>query len=314
MTQAQPYHIRYGSRITLRPSYRTQKCYLHSHTARYPLHHKDFDATTNTTKERGSSTLQQCTCYEHNDVNNWWTVLPLSVNTSEPFNVSEPEHMFPKTGDYVRHGDLVRLQHTQTLGFLHTHNVGAPVTATQQEVAAMHERDGTAFPPQLVWRLDFLDGFYWHPLYTRVRLISTHNQPFVQAIVEEHPDRARFVSEHPVHLALTDKRMDESAFNQLEVSAARSDTTGGGTADVWHVEEHLKHVGEDDGDAADQVCRGKPTMGFWERFMESHVEMLSANNRLTATHSYQVRARERERGGRKEQSDREREEGEENKV
>jgi dolichyl-phosphate-mannose-protein mannosyltransferase len=83
---------------------------LHSHAHTYPV----------------GSNQQQVTCYHYRDENNNWVVLP---------RWDEPE--FNPNGElrFLRHGDVIRLQHHSTSRNLHSHNVAAPVTKLNNEVS-----------------------------------------------------------------------------------------------------------------------------------------------------------------------------------
>lgn len=91
--------------------------YLHSHPHNYPA-------------EFGPA-QQQITTYAHKDDNNNWHIkrynkLPPSWNSTKPV-------------DYVRNGDLIRLEHLDSGRNLHAHKVIAPVTTKHLQVTGYGE-------------------------------------------------------------------------------------------------------------------------------------------------------------------------------
>lgn len=74
----------------------------------------------------------QITTYTHKDENNKWLIKPYNVETVDGIQ-------------YVKHGDLVRLEHTQTKRNLHSHPEKAPLSHRHKqvtgygEVRAMHQ-------------------------------------------------------------------------------------------------------------------------------------------------------------------------------
>ena len=81
----------YGSVITLK-NFRTGGAYLHSHWHLYP--------------EGVGARQQQVTTYSHKDENNMWIIKKSNVN---------PEPADPV--EFVRNGDLIRLQHVGYVDF-----------------------------------------------------------------------------------------------------------------------------------------------------------------------------------------------------
>lgn len=103
--------IRYNDTLILQ--HRSTKCFLHSHSHRYPLRYDD---------NRISSEGQQVTCYAHDDANNHWLI--------------EPTKPIPESGRgrIVRHRDIIRLKHIITNSYLYTHDVASPSMPTHQEI------------------------------------------------------------------------------------------------------------------------------------------------------------------------------------
>lgn len=58
---------------------------------------------------------QQITLYPHKDENNWWRITKQYGN-------------LPTDIEWVKNGDIVRLEHTSTLKRLHSHEVRPPMT------------------------------------------------------------------------------------------------------------------------------------------------------------------------------------------
>lgn len=102
--------IRYYDTITLK--HKDTKQFLYSHTDTYPLRYPDG---------RISSQGQQVTCYQYNDTNNHWQILP-----TRPI---------PETGRgrVVRHNDIVQFRHVGTNTILLTHDVASPTMPTNTE-------------------------------------------------------------------------------------------------------------------------------------------------------------------------------------
>jgi dolichyl-phosphate-mannose-protein mannosyltransferase len=104
-----PLEIAYGSRATIK-NMGYGGGLLHSHVQTYPE----------------GSTQQQVTCYHHKDANNDWFFYP---NRNEPdFNPDSPLR-------FVGDGHVIRLIHAQTGRNLHSHQIPAPITKADYEVA-----------------------------------------------------------------------------------------------------------------------------------------------------------------------------------
>jgi dolichyl-phosphate-mannose-protein mannosyltransferase len=127
--------IPYSSNITLKNV--DSNVYLHSHSHRIPLKHKDG---------RISSNGQQVNAYEHSDENSIWQILPCELKkTGDPLH--EDVKKFQKRKNitvevkrdvrYLRVGDYVRLMHVATNSFLRTHDVASPMTQTHMEVTTV---------------------------------------------------------------------------------------------------------------------------------------------------------------------------------
>lgn len=96
--------IGFGSEIMLR-HIGTSGGFLHSHAATYP----------------SGSKQQQVTLYPYKDQNSAWLVMkPLGVNSTPPSPITKFEP--------VRHGHVIRLEHTATKKRLHSHDVRPPMS------------------------------------------------------------------------------------------------------------------------------------------------------------------------------------------
>ncbi|MCJ1479243.1 hypothetical protein MMC13_007928 [Lambiella insularis] len=98
---------------TIAIKHKETKNYLHSHYDKYPLRYDDG---------RVSSQGQQVTGYPFEDINNHWQILP-----------GHPPLEINKTGQHVRHGDLIKLRHVVTDSILLSHDVASPYYPTNQE-------------------------------------------------------------------------------------------------------------------------------------------------------------------------------------
>lgn len=106
-----PRHVAYGAVISLK-NHKTGGGYLHSHFHLYP-------------KGVGAK-QQQVTTYTHKDENNKWLVKPYNKNSYDEVRI-------------LKHGDMVRLEHTQTKRNLHAHAEMAPLTKKHYQVTGYGE-------------------------------------------------------------------------------------------------------------------------------------------------------------------------------
>uniref|UniRef100_A0A8C4XW83 Protein O-mannosyl-transferase 2 n=1 Tax=Gopherus evgoodei TaxID=1825980 RepID=A0A8C4XW83_9SAUR len=106
-----PEHLAYGSVITMK-NLRMAGGYLHSHWHLYP--------------EGVGARQQQVTAYLHKDLNNLWVIKKHDSNT---------DHLDPSCSvEFVRHGDVIRLEHKETSRNLHSHQHEAPMTRKHFQV------------------------------------------------------------------------------------------------------------------------------------------------------------------------------------
>ncbi|XP_074886193.1 protein O-mannosyl-transferase 2 isoform X1 [Buteo buteo] len=107
-----PEHLAYGSVVTMK-NLRMAGGYLHSHWHLYP--------------EGIGARQQQVTAYLHKDSNNLWIIKKHDSDTADPSAPSSPV-------EFVRHGDIIRLEHKETSRNLHSHQHEAPLTRKHFQV------------------------------------------------------------------------------------------------------------------------------------------------------------------------------------
>ncbi|MEW5939459.1 MAG: MIR domain-containing protein [Chloroflexota bacterium] len=133
--------VQYGAVIKLIHE-ETSLC-LHSHNYNY--------------QHPGSSKQQQITAFGGSNEDDYWKI-------KGPHNFLESYKM----GEFVQHGDIIRLEHTTSRKNLHSHgNIPSPITG-QQEVTGFG-KDGIGDINDN-WRVDVEGGGTWNE-GTKVRLI-----------------------------------------------------------------------------------------------------------------------------------------------
>eukprot|EP00795_Rhopilema_esculentum_P003468 gene3468-1848_t len=104
------FELAYGSIVTLKNT-KAGGTLLHSHQHLYPKEHPPEQ--------------QQVTGYSHKDPNNEWIVKKPTNNQLDPTAPLE----------YVKNGDIIRLEHVMTKRNLHSHNEKAPITNNLMQVS-----------------------------------------------------------------------------------------------------------------------------------------------------------------------------------
>uniref|UniRef100_A0A4X2LG47 Dolichyl-phosphate-mannose--protein mannosyltransferase n=1 Tax=Vombatus ursinus TaxID=29139 RepID=A0A4X2LG47_VOMUR len=127
-----PEHLAYGSVITVK-NLQMASGYLHSHWHLYP--------------EGVGARQQQVTAYQHKDYNNLWIVKKHDANT-DPLDPSFPV-------EFVRHGDIIRLEHKETSRNLHSHQHEAPMTRKHYQVTG-YGINGTGDSNDF-WRIEVMN-------------------------------------------------------------------------------------------------------------------------------------------------------------
>ncbi|CAO3593860.1 unnamed protein product [Absidia cylindrospora] len=250
--QDSPKDITFGSIVTLR-HLGTNGGYLHSHKSSYPE----------------GSKQQQVTLYPYQDDNNWWIIR--RMNDTLDFSEKTTGDVLGADGktwlDYVRHGDLIRLDHLSTRPKrLHSHDIKAPIS----DQDSYKEVSGYGFPD---YEGDSND--YW-----RVMIPSHQDNDRLETL------RTSFQLVHPLQSCAlysgSNKKLPDWGFGQQEVACIQS---GKLPKTLWMVEETRNDLLPVD--QTSMVNYAKP--GFWIKFKELHQRMWTSNKELTESHPYQSR-------------------------
>ncbi|XP_042108724.1 protein O-mannosyl-transferase 2 isoform X1 [Ovis aries] len=145
-----PEHLAYGSMITVK-NLRMAIGYLHSHRHFYP--------------EGVGARQQQVTTYLHKDYNNLWIIKKHNSNSADPLDPSHPV-------EFVRHGDIIRLEHKETSRNLHSHYHEAPLTRKHYQVTG-YGINGSGDSNDF-WRIEVINRKFGNRikvLRSRIRLI-----------------------------------------------------------------------------------------------------------------------------------------------
>ncbi len=217
-----PRYVAYGAVITLK-NHRTGGGYLHSHWHLYP--------------EGVGAKQQQVTAYSHKDDNNKWKIKKYDSET-------DPEK---DKIEFVRNGDLIRLEHLVTTRNLHSHKELAPITKKHFQVTCYGE-NGTG---------DANDVF-------RVEISGGRNGDKVETVTSKLK-----IVHYLINCALHShsKQLPKWGFEQMEVSCTPN------LLDkniYWNVEDNYFA-------RLPNVSFEVYAPSFWERFIESHAVMLQGN-------------------------------------
>jgi len=222
--------VSYGAHVTFK-NHKTGGGYLHSHFALYP--------------EGFGSKQQQVTTYAHKDDNN---IFVIKRWNKEPLNISDTSINVPI--DYVKHGDLVRLEHLVTRRNIHSHNQPGPVTKRLYQVTGYGE-NGTGDAND-VFRLEIVDGKEGDVVQAVVHRIKLHHY-FMKCV-----------------LSTTGKPLPKWGFEQGEVIC---NPTQRDPNSMWNVEDNtfpnIRNISLKD-----------LAPGFVSKFIESHKTMLQGNSNL----------------------------------
>ncbi|KAL1917803.1 uncharacterized protein VTP21DRAFT_3637 [Calcarisporiella thermophila] len=243
--EPQPIDIAYGSKLNIR-HLNTHGGYLHSHSHNYP----------------GGSKQQQITLYPHKDENNIWVIHP-QTTPAKPYNESDLQ--------WVKNGDIVRLEHIMTNKRLHSHDVRPPIT----DVDYQNEVSGYGFPnfdgdSNDFWRLEITEHDSSDP--TAKDRLRTINSKFRLV----HVNQGCHLFSHPV-------KLPDWGFEQQEVTCIKS---GKYANTVWFVESN-EHPLRNPPPTAPKVNYRKP--GFFKKFIELNKVMWNTNKGLTDSHPYDSR-------------------------
>jgi len=236
-----PVDIAYGSKVYIR-HIETHGGYLHSHPHNYPT----------------GSKQQQITLYPHKDENNWWRITKQYGN-------------LPTDIEWVKNGDIVRLEHTSTLKRLHSHEVRPPMTDLEyhNEVSCYgtgtpeFEGDANDF-----WRVQILDHDKRDSeAGDRLRTLNSKFQ-----LIHVNSNCALF--SHGV-------KLPEWGWGQQEVTCIKD---GKVPKTMWYIESSENENLPDD---TELVNYRKP--GFISKFIELNQVMWNTNKGLTDSHPYDSR-------------------------
>lgn len=223
-----PEYLAYGSVITVK-NLQMAIGYLHSHPHLYP--------------EGIGARQQQVTTYLHKDLNNLW-IIKKHYTDSGPLNSSSPV-------EFVRHGDLVRLEHKETTRNLHSHSLEAPLTRKHYQVTG-YGINGTGDTNDF-WRIEVINRKFGN----RIKVLRS---------------QIRFI-----HMATgcvlssSGKSLPKWGWEQLEVTCNPylKETPNS----LWNVEDHINPK-------LPNISLDVLQPTFSEILMESHMVMILGNNGL----------------------------------
>jgi len=223
-----PRQLAYGAIVTLKNA-RVGGGYLHSHYHLYP--------------EGVGARQQQVTSYAHKDDNNKFLVKKWNEEPPPPFTPAWDAMDI----EYVKHGDLVRLEHAISRRNIHTHHEPAPVSKKQYQVTGYGE-NGTGDAND-VWRVEIVGGREGDKIETVTsRIKFTHY--FMKCV-----------------LTCGGKQLPKWGYEQMEVSC---NPTQRDPNALWNVEDN--HFAK-----LPNVSFKNFAPGFVSRFIESHQVMLQGN-------------------------------------
>ncbi|XP_074091734.1 protein O-mannosyl-transferase 2 isoform X2 [Macrotis lagotis] len=223
-----PEHLAYGSVITVK-NLRMASGYLHSHWHLYP--------------EGVGARQQQVTAYQHKDYNNLWIVKKHDANT-DPLDPSFPV-------EFVRHGDIIRLEHKETSRNLHSHQHEAPMTRKHYQVTG-YGVNGTGDSNDF-WRIEVMN----RKSENRIKVLRSQIRL--------------------IHLATgcvlgsSGKTLPKWGWEQLEVTCTPylKETPNS----VWNVEDHINPK-------LPNISLDVLKPSFAEILLESHMVMIRGNSGL----------------------------------
>ncbi|OZJ02805.1 hypothetical protein BZG36_04273 [Bifiguratus adelaidae] len=203
---------------------------LHSHVQKYP----------------GGSNQQQVTCYHHKDANNYWQFRPTRVSYIDDYD----RNLY-----FITDGAILRLTHNQTGTNLHSHDVKAPITTSENEVSCYG--NDTLGDANDYWQIEVVDDVS-HQDHTIVRALTT---------------RLRLL--HTVqncYLAARSVSLPQWGFKQIEVTCEK-ESKPNDAHQWWNIEEHIN----------DRLPAASPQhfkQSFLRDFWHLNVAMWTSNNAL----------------------------------
>ncbi|XP_025775153.1 LOW QUALITY PROTEIN: protein O-mannosyl-transferase 2 [Puma concolor] len=239
-----PEHLAYGSVITVK-NLRMAIGYLHSHRHLYP--------------EGIGARQQQVTTYLHKDYNNLWIIKKHNTNAGlcvlDGCKCPTPPNPYPLDPslpvEFVRHGDIIRLEHKETSRNLHSHYHEAPLTRKHYQVTG-YGINGTGDSNDF-WRIEVVNRKFGNRikvLRSRIRLIH-----LVTGCV----------------LGSSGKVLPKWGWEQLEVTCTPylKETLNS----IWNVEDHINPK-------LPNISLDVLQPSFPEVLLESHMVMIRGNNGL----------------------------------
>ncbi|TIB13888.1 hypothetical protein E3P92_02117 [Wallemia ichthyophaga] len=262
-----PLEIAYGSKVTLK-----QMGYggglLHSHVQNFPL----------------GSLEGQVTCYHYQDDNNQFNVLPslaqqkvdeatrnaergelsagevgeLGERGEQSEDVSQDEGSDKDEIRFLHSGDIIRLQHVPYSRYIHAHDLPAPLSRLDYEVAAFSasREDDTNDN----WIVEPVDDVFRGKLtpHDRIHSLTT---------------RLRFRHRNlGCYLRAANRNLPEWGFKQVEVTCTKENDVRDDYTH-WNVESHWN----------DRLPRGKKSLyrtNFLKDFWHLNIAMMMSNNAL----------------------------------
>ncbi|KAJ7345034.1 hypothetical protein JRQ81_000984 [Phrynocephalus forsythii] len=223
-----PEHLAYGSVITLK-NLRMAGGYLHSHWHLYP--------------EGLGARQQQVTAYLHKDLNNLWIIKKHNLNADYS------DQSFPV--EFVKHGDVIRLEHKETSRNLHSHHHEAPLTRKHLQVTG-YGINGTGDSNDF-WRIEVVGrkvGKRIKVLRSQIRLIHVATGCI---------------------LGSTGKTLPKWGWEQVEVTCTPYQKETPNT--LWNVEDHINP-------RLPNISLDVLKPSFPEILLESHMVMIRGNSGL----------------------------------
>ncbi|CDK29950.1 unnamed protein product [Kuraishia capsulata CBS 1993] len=233
--------VNYHDIITIK--HKDTQCFLHSHPYQYPLRYDDG---------RVSSQGQQVTCHTVDDENNQWEIVPPVIPDENN-----------KLGRPVLQGDVIRLRHLGTNGYLLAHDVASPLFPTNEEftVIDLEQAQAGRFNDTL-FRLDPYDKKKSNVLHTKSSVVKFLHVPTVVAMWTHD-----------------DELLPDWAFNQQEVNGNKKVQDND---NYWYVDQI---VGLNDARSI-YVPKTVKKMPFLKKWWELQGTMFEQNNKLTSEHPF----------------------------
>ncbi|XP_077781309.1 protein O-mannosyl-transferase 2 isoform X6 [Podarcis muralis] len=223
-----PEYLAYGSVITMK-NLRMAGGYLHSHWHLYP--------------EGVGARQQQVTAYLHKDLNNLWIIKKHNLKADHS-DASLPV-------EFVRHGDVIRLEHKETSRNLHSHPHEAPLTRKHLQVTG-YGINGTGDCNDF-WRIEVVGrktGKRIKVLRSRIRLIHVATGCL---------------------LGSTGKTLPKWGWEQVEVTCTPYQKESPNS--LWNVEDHINP-------RLPNISLDVLKPSFPEILLESHMVMIRGNSGL----------------------------------